>query len=108
MSQKVKTKKEIRDDVIPAIVREAMVGHWIAHRLHIVDQAAYAGDVEVMELNGFAARGYIVALVNTRYINEATFDALLDLLDMAKKPLAVFGKAYWEQHVGFILEKRTI
>ena len=105
MSNRIKTKKQIRDEVVPLIVRDAVVGHWLAHRINVVDRAATAGDVEVMEMHLFAARGYICALVNSGYITDQQHDDLMELLESAKNSLAVYGKAYWEQHVGFILNE---
>lgn len=102
---KVLTKKEIRDDVIPVMLREAAVGSWLANRINRVDQAASAGNFEEQEMNLYAIRGYIAALVNTEYLNASQEDALLALIAQAKSPYAAYGLTYWQNHVGWCISR---
>ena len=105
MPNKLPSKKELRDDVIPAILRETAVGAWLANRINRVDRAAKAGNLEEQEMNLYAIRGYLAALVNTEYLNSRQEDALRDLIAQATKPYAAYGLEYWQGKVGFCISK---
>lgn len=102
---KVLTKKEIRDDVTPVMLREVAVGAWLANRINRVDQAAKSGNFEEQEMNLYTIRGYLAALVNTEYLNASQEDALLALIAQAKSPYAAYGLTYWQNHVGWCIAK---
>lgn len=103
MMTTIKNKKK-RNEVIPQILREVSVGAWLANRINRVDRAANAGNFDEQEMNLFAIRGYLAALVNTEYFNSRQEDAILDLVEQAKKPNTVCGLDYWNQHVGFAID----
>ena len=97
--------KKARDAIIPAVLREVSVGAWLANRINRVDRAAKAGNFDEQEMNLFAIRGYLAALVNTEYFNSRQEDAILELVDLAKKPNIACGLEYWQRQVGHAIER---
>lgn len=104
MSRKTPTKRQLRDDIIPKVLRDVSIGSWLANRINRVDRAAKAGNFEEQTVQLAAVRGYTAALVHTGHFNSRQEDAIRELVEQAKNPNVACGKEYWEQHVGWAIE----
>lgn len=85
------------------VYKRCTIASYISELLHRVDQAAYRGDLDELNLRQTELSGYLAALAHTDQLTLLQVDRFKVLLDAARGPFSVFGKAYWDQHAGFII-----
>lgn len=96
--------KTMDQEVAKEMMEQATVGGYLANRLNRIDKASRSADQEELTRNVLMAKAYIAALLHTNYIDPKQEEDLLALVEQAKDPYTLYGKTYWDQHVGWRLK----
>ncbi len=96
--------KTMEQEVANDMMAQAEVGNYIAKRLNRIDKASRSADQEELTRNVLMVKAYLAALLHTNFIDPKQEEDLLSLVEMAKDPYTLYGKTYWDQHVGWRLK----